>query len=277
MQDSFLPSFYSNLISTAVSFTVIFLIYLITKFLVLRKIEDVRKKKNFRIRAFYVVAVVFLFIMAHVWVNGFTHLLAVLGLVSAGLVVTNKEFIMNLVGWLVITWRGLFAEEDLIQIQQYKGYVKRIGVLYITLHEVSDNSSNLTGRVIRVPNGLTANNALINFLQPTHLLIQQVSVDVPSDNDFDYLHAQVKQCVDDVLNQTIGASKDHFGRRDKVFFGRSRFDTKVLLAPKADNLSMVQMIVRFYCASGDVETVREQILTALLKLAKSDSQLKMMK
>lgn len=276
MHNNFLSSFYGNLWNSAISFAVILLIYGTVNFLVLRKIDELPKKKNFRIRSFYVVAVVFLFIMAHVWVNGFTHLLAVLGLVSAGLVVTNKEIIMNFVGWLVITWRGLFAEDDLIQIQQYKGYVKRIGILYITLYEVSDTSGNMTGRVIRVPNGLTANNALINFLQSPHLLVQQIAFDVSSDNDFDYVKEHVKECVENTLSAIFTDKKDYLGKRDKVFFGRTRLGVKVLLAPKPDNLSVVQLLIRYYCSSREADGVREQVLLTLLKSVKGDQAIKLL-
>lgn len=273
MQSSFMTGFYGNLWSSAISLVVILMIYVIANFLVIRKLDDPRKKRNFRIRSFYGVVVVLLFIMAHVWVNGFTHLLAVLGLVSAGLVVTNKEIIMNLVGWLVITWRGLFAEDDLIQIQQYKGYVKRIGVLYITLYEVSDVGGIMTGRVIRVPNGLTANNALINFMQSPHLLVQQITFDVSGENDFDYLKQHVKERVESTLSALFADKKDYFGKRDKVFFGHARLEVKVMVAPKLDKLSTVQLIIRYYCASRDAERVREQILLALLKSVKNDQSI----
>ena len=113
MKDELLNNIYSNLVITAIVSIAICFAYVLFYFLLVRKIKNNRQKQKFRIRSFYVACVVFLFFMERIWVEGFTHLLAVLGLVSAGLVVTNKETIMNFVGWLVITWRGLFSEDEL--------------------------------------------------------------------------------------------------------------------------------------------------------------------
>jgi small-conductance mechanosensitive channel len=73
---------------------------------------------------------VYLLLLARIWVQGFGQLIAVLGLVSAALVVINKDNIINLVGFLIIMWRGLFSENDLIQVQSFRGVVQNVGVLY---------------------------------------------------------------------------------------------------------------------------------------------------
>ena len=112
-----------NLLSTVVAALVIAVVYLLALMLLTSKTEDFKEKKRRRVRLLYVMAIFFIFMLAQIWVEGFTQLLAILGLVSAALVITNKELIMNFSGWLIIFWRGLFTEDDLIEIQQYKGYV----------------------------------------------------------------------------------------------------------------------------------------------------------
>ena len=279
MKYEWLNSFYSNLISTAIIFLVIVLLYVIFNFFIVRKVRDVRQKQKFRVRAFYVACVIFIVFMERVWVEGFTHLLAVLGLVSAGLVVTNKETIMNFVGWLIITWRGLFSEEDLIQIQQYKGYVKRIGILYVMLYEVTDANGDISGRIIRVPNGLVSTNPIINFSQTSNLFEQYVTVLFSSDNDFMALKEKVKALVDAVLTETYKDrqeySLDYLSKRSRQLPNRVRLTARVSLQPKADNLSTVQMTVRYYCFSRDAEKIQEAILLSLLKSIKGDPAVKL--
>lgn len=279
MKYEWLNSFYSNLISTAIIFLVIVLLYVIFNFFIVRKVRDVRQKQKLRVRAFYVGCVIFIVFMERVWVEGFTHLLAVLGLVSAGLVVTNKETIMNFVGWLIITWRGLFSEEDLIQIQQYKGYVKRIGILYVMLYEVTDANGDISGRIIRVPNGLVSTNPIINFSQTSNLFEQYVTVLFSSDNDFMALKEKVKALVDAVLTETYKDrqeySLDYLSKRSRQLPNRVRLTARVSLQPKADNLSTVQMTVRYYCFSRDAEKIQEAILLSLLKSIKGDPVVKL--
>jgi small-conductance mechanosensitive channel len=217
--------------------------------------------------------------MERVWVEGFTHLLAVLGLVSAGLVVTNKETIMNFVGWLVITWRGLFSEDDLIQIQQYKGYVKRIGMLYVMLYEVSDSSGNISGRVIRIPNGLVSNNPIINFSQTTHLFEQSFTLLFSSDNDFMALKEKIKTVVDNVLAETYKGKQEfsvnYLSKHNKQLPSRIRLGAKVTLQSKSENLSTIQLITRYYCFSRDAEKIQETILLALLTVIKNEESIKL--
>lgn len=78
-----------------------------------------------------------------------------LGLVAAGLVVTNKESIMNFAGFLIINWRGIFTEDDFIQIQNHIGCVESIQPFYFKLYETtSTNQKQATGRAIKIPNSL---------------------------------------------------------------------------------------------------------------------------
>src|ERR1700731_4295063 len=151
MQRIFSTDIFLNILSTVVAAVVIAIIYFIAVAALTKKTDDLKEKRRRKVRLFYLMAIFFIFILARIWVEGFTQLLAVLGLVSAALVITNKEIIMNFTGWLIIIWRGLFSEDDLIEIQQYKGYVRSIHVLYFSLLEIDKESHNvITGRMIRI-------------------------------------------------------------------------------------------------------------------------------
>ncbi|HRE31005.1 MAG TPA: mechanosensitive ion channel, partial [Candidatus Berkiella sp.] len=61
-------------------------------------------------------------------------------------------------------WRSLFTEGDYIEIGKYSGYVKNIGPLYFSLEEASELIwGDKTGRTIKIPNSLVANNPIVNF------------------------------------------------------------------------------------------------------------------
>lgn len=101
-----------------------------------------------------------------IWVEGFLQILAFIGFLSAAITLTQKENLMNIVGWLIINWRGLFSEEDHIRISNFNGSVKKIGFLYFTLVESSpDFPGSETGRVIKIPNGMVSRNPIFNFSQ----------------------------------------------------------------------------------------------------------------
>ena len=209
MDKLFLHQMYKNILDTGIVFLVVMLAYGIANIVIGVKTEGQRQRRCFRVRAFYLASIVFIFLLARIWVEGFTHLVAVLGLVSAALVITNKETIMNVVGWLVITWRDLFAEDDLIQIQQYKGYVKSIGLLYFTLSEVSSvNCRNITGKIVRIPNGLTSNNALINFSQISHITEKSFVLLLTKESDAAYAKHYFSEMIQQITNEHYQDKKE---------------------------------------------------------------------
>lgn len=159
-----MPELYLNLFKTLSAVVFLLLIDFVAEFLLIRNIKD--KKRNFKIRVSlrYVLFFCFLFFMAKIWVEGFGYLLTFVGVISAALTITQKEYLMNFIGWLIIMWRSLFTEGDYIEIGKYSGYVKHIGPLYFSLEEASELIwGDKTGRTIKIPNSLVANNPIVNF------------------------------------------------------------------------------------------------------------------
>lgn len=124
------------------------------------------KKQFIRVKAriFYIMLVIYIIIFARLWIEGFGNIFTVLGLVSAALVVTNKETIMNLMAWFFISWRGLFAEGDFIELNKVSGYVHSIGAFYFTLSNKKAKRQQ-HAQLTKIPNGLVLNNTLINYSQ----------------------------------------------------------------------------------------------------------------
>ncbi len=280
MQKILLHEIYGNMVSTIISLIVIVLATLLVYFIFARKIESTRQKRQFRIRSFYIGCIVFIFLMARIWVEGFTHLLAVLGLVSAALVVTNKETIMNFVGWLVINWRGLFSEDDLIQIQQYKGYVKSFGMLYFTLAEISEGrNGDITGRVIRIPNGLVANNALVNYSQTSHLLEHVFSIIIVQDCEPEYAIEFLSKLVNEVIAEFYKGKKEYsmeyLKKHHKYLMARINLEARVTIHPKLDKPTGIELTTHFYCFSQDGERIQQEIWLALLKALQDEDKIKL--
>ena len=158
-------SAYSIKLMNSVLLTAIFLGgYLLAKFFIARKIKIRKSRRRYLTRLKYLLSILFMICFIKIWVEGFVHILAFFGFLSAAITLTQKDNLMNLIGWLVINWRGLFSEEDYIRISNYGGYVKSIGFLYFTLLEASPEfPESKSGRIVKVPNGLVARNPVTNF------------------------------------------------------------------------------------------------------------------
>ncbi|WP_235826851.1 mechanosensitive ion channel [Facilibium subflavum] len=101
-------------VNTFVSAIAIALLAGIVFLLLKRKVTSKKQMRKIRSRVIYVAIVIFLLALIRIWIDGFSHLFTMLSLVAAGLVITNKENIMNFTGWTIINWRGLFSEGDAI-------------------------------------------------------------------------------------------------------------------------------------------------------------------
>lgn len=153
-----------NLLKAGITLVFVILIDLIFEFLIKHKVKDKKKSFKWQVATRYVLFFCLLFFMAKIWVEGFGYLLTIIGVISAALTITQKEYLMNFFGWLIIMWRDLFVEGDYIEVGKYAGYVKKIGPLYFSIEEASDLMwGDKTGRLIKVPNSLIATNPVVNF------------------------------------------------------------------------------------------------------------------
>ena len=151
-------------------------------------------------------------------------------------------------------------------------------MLYVMLDEVSDSSGNISGRVIRIPNGLISNNPIINFSQTTHLFEQCITLLFSSNNDFIALKEKIKAVVDDVLAEIYQESCEFsidLDKRSKQSPDRMRLGAKVVLQSKSENLSTMQLAIRYYCFSRDAEKIKESVLLALLKNIKNEPSIEL--
>ncbi len=158
-------SAYSIKLVNSFLLTIFFIvIYGLTQFVLNKKITAQKRFNQINIRLRYLFITIFMIFFIKIWVDGFIQILAFIGFLSAAITITQKDNLMNLIGWLIINWRGLFHEQDYIKIANNAGFVKSIGLLYFTLLEANpDFPSNTTGRIIKIPNGLVARNPVFNF------------------------------------------------------------------------------------------------------------------
>ncbi len=154
------------IIGSIQSIAIALLMYFLYRFLqwyFTRKIDNTTKLKRKLSRIRYLLIAIFVFCLIKIWISDFSHILTALGLVGAGLVVANKETIMNFIGSFIIMWRDLFSEGDYIEVQGQEGYVYRLGPLYYTLAEHPPSDKKTKGKYIRIPNATAITAIIINY------------------------------------------------------------------------------------------------------------------
>ena len=160
----FMNTIISNFAHTGIAVAIVTLFYFLGAHLIKHHLSEEQNKSRLHARLYYTLLILLSIILTKIWVQGFSQILTILSLVSAALVIANKEFIMNVVGWFIINWRSLFSEKDFVQIGPHSGYVYEMGWLYFKLFEGSPVSGQRSsGKMIKVPNGLVLHHSVTNF------------------------------------------------------------------------------------------------------------------
>lgn len=128
-------------------------------------VDDLKKQYRWRKILKRTSFIIFIVLVADLWLIKFTSLATFFGLVSAGLAIALKDPITNLAGWLFIIWRKPFELSDRIEIEGFKGDVIDMRLFQFTLIEIGNwvDGDQSTGRVIHIPNSVVFYNKLANY------------------------------------------------------------------------------------------------------------------
>ncbi len=278
----FINDLYTNIANTLISIIILSLIYIMAYYLYSRGHEAAKDRKRFKIRLFYGVSSIFIFIVAKIWVEGFTHLLTALSLVSAALVLSNKELVMNLVGWLIINWRDVFAEGDYIQIQDYSGYVYDLGILNFRLFEASAASSHRTsGRSIKVPNGLVIIHPVINCSKHSNFIEYQQHWLLTYESDVEEAKTLFASVTKSILHQIYKDNKEYSNewlkRRNRMLAKLMTFDVHIQERIKLDKEPYgMEVEISYYCYPQDHDEIDASIKAEILKQIKTHPNVNLM-
>lgn len=256
-------SAYSIKLINSLLLAVIFLgIYLILKFLLTRKIKIKKTRSQISVRLRYGVFIFFMIFFIKIWVEGFIQILAFIGFVSAAMTLTQKDNLMNLVGWLIINWRGLFIEDDFIRISNYGGYVKSIGFLYFTLVEANPEFPEAsTGRVIKIPNGLVARNPVVN-LSHDKLTENTLSFIFKPKSKFELIEVLFLVMKQEILR--------YLNLQTEMTIN---FEPKYIVKIRQEKPAGLEMVVMFYCKHEDKSEMLYKINKMVYEFTKDNEAL----
>ena len=167
----------SFLVEGSVQYKVGVSLLIITLFLILRKglklfIDKKLKNKRSHYHVQRILDYFFWFLkiifIGRLWFKGLGPLSTFFGLATAGLAVSLKDPLLNLIGWLTIIWKHPFSVGDRIEINGIKGDVVDINIFEFTLMEIGEwvDADQGTGRVVYIPNASIFVNAQRNYDRP---------------------------------------------------------------------------------------------------------------
>lgn len=276
---TFFQNVFSNeigvrLVDTAIAAFVSFLIYILISSFMKKRCVGARAQQKVKHRTAYLSIVFFLLMMIHVWVEGFAHVFTMLSLIAAGIVVTNKENIMNLAGWLIINWRGVFSEGDYIQIQSMVGYVEAVKLFTFKLIETRElGDARATGRTIKVPNGLIITNPVYIFPSEKTLMLQHIDYTVSLDEVGLSIAEQLRSLVVTMIQSQYASDPNYstasIRRYNRPLSKLMHLEPQVTLKLIADKPEKLLLSVLFYSYPRDRSLIEKEIARSFVQLNRS--------
>ncbi len=252
-----------NIIQTSISFGIVAICTLTIYMFFFKKVDTAKHQNIRRKRLIYVMLVIDVLILTKIWVDGFSHIITVLSLMAAGLVVANKESMMNLIGGLIISWRDLFSEGDFIQVQNFSGYVASLGIIYFKLYETTSiDQKKATGRTIKIPNHIVITSAVVNFSPDSNLCLHKIYLDYIDDqslkNQLEKPYKVIKDVIEEVYKNNICYQHSYVKSHNRELSRLINLQPTVSLEQFVEKELHLRILVQLYCFSKDYSEILEQ-------------------
>jgi small-conductance mechanosensitive channel len=154
----------NNLLYTSViAFLIVLFRWVAVSFLQ-RRIKDRVSFRQWKINTVYLSVLVFLLIALPLWLPSLQGIAALIGLFGAGILIVNKEILMNISGWFYVIVRRPFEVGNRIGIMGLYGDVIDIRLMDFTIIETTHPKlgGQSTGRVIHIPNSALLTQPISN-------------------------------------------------------------------------------------------------------------------
>lgn len=270
---------YNELIFNSVStlvISVIIVIIAILSFHILKKRKTTIKQVNkLKSRIIYISIIIFFLIIIKIWLGGITNLFTMLSLVAAGLIIVNKETVMNLVGWIIINWRSLFSEGDYIQIQGQHGYITEVKLFYFRMYETTEHGDKkTTGKLLKFPNSIVITSIISTFTSDENIMLHKVPFLINTEQNVlkirDNLDSKIKKIIANKYSFDEDFSKSSIITKNKLKqCGIYNFAPNVEIKTVSDKENIINLQAYFYCYIDDKKEIEQQYIHELIKEVKA--------
>lgn len=180
------PSTLSRLVATLGVVLALWFLRWLSGWAIARRTKDPKTRYRWRKAVSYTLVILGIILIGRVWFQGMQAVATYLGLLSAGVAVALRDPIVNLFGWLYITWRRPFSVGDRITLGNITGDVIDIGAFSFALLEVGGwvGADQSTGRIVHVPNGKVFVEPIANYTQGFDYIWNEIPITVTFESNW---------------------------------------------------------------------------------------------
>ncbi|MDP8226747.1 MAG: mechanosensitive ion channel [Candidatus Celaenobacter polaris] len=202
-----------KIVISIIVIVVLKIIHLIVLKIMLRNIEETRKRYRWKKTLTYIFVFIGFLLLGRVWLQAFQSLATFLGLLTAGLAIALKDIITDMAGWVFIVWRRPFDVGDRIQVGEHAGDVIDIRLFQFSLLEIRNwvDADQSTGRIIHIPNSRVINHGLANFSKGFQYIWDEIPVLITFESNW----RKAKMILQQIGNKHAEHITPHAERRIK--------------------------------------------------------------
>jgi small-conductance mechanosensitive channel len=194
-----------------------------------------------------------------------------LGLVSAAAIYVLQGPLLNIVGWAVLVYRGIYKLGDRIKVKDVRGYVTNISIMNTSVREFGGwmSGDTFTGRVVSIPNNFILQANVYNYTKDTNIIWDELEVNVTYESDVANAQRHVIDATEEVAGKFMQKYSDFV--KEKIEFSDIKDITIVkprVLAKLGDY--SVRLFAVYYCQAQRRREVRSRIITAVLRRIRED-------
>ena len=197
------PELLSLLLYSLVLMGLIFLLRFLILRLLVRRDSDSTHRKRWRINSLYIAVFLSALVVTPLWLKSLSGVLTMLGIFGTGLVIVNKEVILNITGWFYIMIRRPFVMGNRVVIGDTIGDVLEIRLLDTTMIEVlpRDQGGQSTGRIVHVPNSLVFTQPVANSSKEFSFNWNEIIVPLTPDSDWKKARALLLKIAEESIEE----------------------------------------------------------------------------
>jgi small-conductance mechanosensitive channel len=195
-----------------------------------------------------------------------TQLSALIGLLTAGLTVALKDFIVSFFGWFTLVGKNGIHVGDWVEIEGVSGEVIEIGLLKTVLLELGNwtETGHPTGRRVAFPNSFALEGHYFNFSTSNQWLWDELQLPLPASGDPYEMTRQIREIVERATEADAAAAAKEWERVTRQY-GTHEFTAApaVNLRPSSSGLDAV---VRYITRAPRRNLVKAELYKALVDL-----------
>lgn len=259
------PSLQIQLFKTIFIIIIMGLVYSGIKKILYKTIHDTKIYYRTKKTLGYIFAIIGSIVVGRVWFKGIQSLTTFLGLLSAGIAIAMKDFIMNIAGWAYIVWKRPFKVGDRIEISEISGDVIDIQLFEFALLETRKwvNADQSTGRIVYVPNNVVLNNPIFNYSGGIPYIWNEIPIHITFESNWKKakeILLEIANKYGESISEKAGISIKEASQKFMIF--NARLEPTVYTS--MSNQSSITLTIRYMSSyrnrRGTSEKIYEEVL-----------------